>query len=132
MEKNYLDGPEMFYGATPIIFERARELRRNQTVAERLLWSCLSKKQLGVKFRRQHPVNQFIVDFYCHELKLVIEVDGGIHLSKESKEKDISRDAIMNELGIEIVRVTNDEIYDTLSQVADKLKSVIKRIKAPS
>lgn len=71
---------EMFFGASPKIFQRATELRKNMTEAERILWSALRRKQLsGKRFRRQHPIETFIVDFYCHEARLVIEVDGGIH-----------------------------------------------------
>lgn len=73
----------MFFGASPVIHKQAKELRKRETKAEKILWSFLSNHQLIVKFRRQHPVNQFIVDFYSHELKLVIEVDGEIHLKKE-------------------------------------------------
>jgi cyclase len=69
----------MFYGASKLIFQKAEELRKNMTHAELLMWGILKGNQLGVKFRRQHPVSFYIVDFYCHELKLVIEVDGSIH-----------------------------------------------------
>ena len=73
----------MFYGAKPIIFERARELRKNQTVPEKKLWTILCKKQImGMRFRRQHPINIFIADFYCHTLKLVVEIDGSDHRRK--------------------------------------------------
>lgn len=69
----------MFYGAPPYIFEKARKLRETMTPAEQILWKYLKKRQLkGCKFRRQHPLSEFIADFYCHSLKLVIEVDGGI------------------------------------------------------
>ncbi|MCS4434570.1 endonuclease domain-containing protein [Aquiflexum gelatinilyticum] len=71
----------LFYGASPEIFRRARELRKNTTPSENSLWTLLRKKQFeGYKFRRQHPVNKFIADFYCHELRLIIELDGGITL----------------------------------------------------
>ncbi|MFD0977693.1 endonuclease domain-containing protein [Salinimicrobium gaetbulicola] len=72
----------MFYGAAPIIHEQAKKLRNRETKSEKILWCLLSKRQLNVKFRRQHPISLFIVDFYCHELKLVIEADGEIHQKK--------------------------------------------------
>ncbi|MEM6502215.1 MAG: endonuclease domain-containing protein [Cyanobacteria bacterium P01_C01_bin.89] len=65
----------------PALLEKARQLRQESTSAEEILWSCLRNRQLnGMKFRRQHNLGQFIVDFYCHEARLVIEVDGLVHL----------------------------------------------------
>ncbi len=79
---------QMFYGATPLIFERANQLRKNQTESEKFLWEILKNKQmLGLRFKRQHPIDKFIADFYCHSLKLVIEVDGKIHFNPEKIEK---------------------------------------------
>lgn len=71
--------PEMFYGAKRSIFEKAKELRENMTVAEKQLWSRLNASQLNVRFKRQHPIDIFIADFYCHKFKLVVEVDGEYH-----------------------------------------------------
>lgn len=76
----------MFYNAKPHIFEKAKLLRENMTIPEQILWQQLKgKKMLNLRFRPQHPVDRFIADFYCHPIKLVIEVDGGIHKSKRSK-----------------------------------------------
>ena len=82
---------DMFYEATPLIFERAKELRHDPTRTEVILWSYLRKKPYGYKFRRQHPIGPFIADFYCHSLKLVIEVDGNIHDQKEIQQADRSK-----------------------------------------
>jgi cyclase len=82
---------QMFYGALPLIFERADGLRKNPTEEEKILWERLKAKKLGVKFRRQHPIWNYIADFYCHELKLVIEVDGSIHDVKEIRDNDAIR-----------------------------------------
>lgn len=80
----------MFYGASRNIFEKASELRNNMTEAENLLWVELKNRKIfKVKFRRQHPIDIFIVDFYCHEFKLVIEIDGEIHLEKEVAWKNL-------------------------------------------
>ena len=80
------------YADNPFIL--AKDLRKKQTEAEVLLWSKLkSRKCGGYKFRRQHPIRQYIADFYCHEQRLVIEVDGKIHLSKDQREKDLNRTA---------------------------------------
>ena len=75
--------PNMFYGASNLIFENAKLLRNRLTLSESLLWEYLSNKQLGVKFRRQHPISRYIADFYCHEVKLIIELDGSIHNQSE-------------------------------------------------
>lgn len=116
----------MFYGASPLIFENAKELRNNQTIAEHVLWSELRNKQLGgFRFKRQHPIQQFIADFYCHKLQLVIEVDGEIHNVNENKEKDKIRTQELKQLGIQVIRFTNDEVlYDT-ENVIYKIKEII-------
>jgi very-short-patch-repair endonuclease len=79
----------MHYGASKIIFQYAEILRKSMTDAEKIIWERLCKNQLQVRIRRQHPIYKYIADYYCHELKLVIEIDGGIHLTKESREYDI-------------------------------------------
>ena len=90
----------MFYNASPIIFERAKRLRENMTEAELKLWECLKeKKLLNLRFRPQHPIDIFIADFYCHPLKLIVEIDGGIHLSQTNKSYDIGREAELERWG---------------------------------
>jgi very-short-patch-repair endonuclease len=75
-----MDNRSMFYNAKPHIFEKANDLRKNLTEAEKILWFYLKKnKILGFRLKAQHPIERFIADFYCHNLKLVIEIDGGIH-----------------------------------------------------
>jgi cyclase len=115
----------MFYGATPEIFARAQGLREQETMAEKLLWSELSNKQLGIKFRRQHPINQYIVDFYSHELKIVIEVDGLIHLRDDIIEKDKLREQQIQSLDLIVIRFTNDEIFQNLKGVVERIRRVI-------
>ena len=73
----------MHYGASKVIFQKAKELRKFPTHEEEIIWGYLCRNKLGVKFRRQHPIFLYIVDFYCHSLKLVIEIDGGIHHKPE-------------------------------------------------
>ena len=74
----------MYFGAKPITFEAARILRKNMTFHEKLLWEKLKLKQIcGKRFRRQHPIDFFIVDFYCHEARLVVEIDGEIQKKPE-------------------------------------------------
>ncbi|MCX2838064.1 endonuclease domain-containing protein [Salinimicrobium sp. MT39] len=126
MESNIYD---MFYGASPIIHKQARELRGKETKAEKLLWSFLCNRQLQVKFRRQHPINQYIVDFYCHELKLVIEADGGIHDRKEQKEYDHMRNEHLQKFGITLMRFRNSEIFNTTEHVVRLIKNQVDNLR---
>lgn len=119
----------MHYGAPKEIFQIAERLRRDMTITERMVWEKISNKQLGVRIRRQHPIWKFIADFYCHELKLVIEIDGGIHLRSENKEYDISRDIVLKEFQLEILRFTNDEVMKDINLVIEKIKSTIEKLK---
>jgi very-short-patch-repair endonuclease len=117
---------EMFYGASPEIFKRASELRKNMTDAEKALWPALRKKQIqGKRFRRQHPVSKYIVDFYCHQSKLAIEVDGGIHNKTEQKEHDTGRSYELQQLGIKVIRFTNDQIFQNLNEVIKEIEKHI-------
>ena len=124
----------MHYGASKTIFQYAEELRKNMTEAEKAIWARLCKNQLGVRIRRQHPIWKYIADYYCHELKLVIEIDGGVHLLKENKEYDIGRETTLNEFGIEIMRFTNYQVineiqHDRKKDQRLKLKSTIDKEK---
>src|SRR5438876_5306064 len=88
--------------------ERSRELRRLQTLAERHAWYLLrDRRTLGLKFRRQVAIDDFIVDFYCDELKLVIEIDGDVHERDAQKSRDEARDKRLTELGYTILRFSN-------------------------
>ncbi len=121
------DDVTMFYGAKPDIFEKATILRENMTEAEKLLWGKLKNMDLfKYKFRRQHPIDIFIVDFYCHPLRFVIEIDGGYHLKSEQKEYDLGRNAELENWDLKIIRFTNDEIYTTLDEVVRKIQSEIE------
>ncbi len=115
--------PPMFYGAKPIIFERARVLRKNMTVAEKKLWNKLSRSQLGVRFKRQHPIDIFIADFYCHTYKLVVEVDGEYH--KTQLDYDEGRTAELENLGITVIRFTNDEVMSDIDRVVEEIKKIV-------
>ena len=101
----------MFFGAANSIFENAKDMRENMTEAEQKLWSRINNKQLGFRFKPQHPISRFVADFYCHKLKLIIEVDGGIHLGRTEKEYDINREAVLKRYGIKVIRFTNEEGY---------------------
>lgn len=124
--KSPLGGWGLFYGASNIIFENAKRLRNTVTDSEKLLWEHLKEKKLGVKFRRQHPISFFIADFYCHEKKLIIELDGSIHDKPESIIKDEERTKALNNFGIKVIRFKNDELYNNLNQVLDKIKEAMQ------
>tara|TARA_R110000751_G_scaffold210384_1_gene314105 strand:+ start:17098 stop:17499 length:402 start_codon:yes stop_codon:yes gene_type:complete len=116
----------MWKGASHELFDIARILRKNMTEAETKLWDNLKGNKLrGLKFRPQHPIHIFIVDFYCHQLKLVIEVDGGYHEKENQKVLDIERSDTLKELGLHIIRYTNSEILDDMEKVLDKINSEI-------
>jgi very-short-patch-repair endonuclease len=112
----------LFYGASPEIHRRARELRKQMTPAEKRLWDFLKQKSLSrFKFRRQHPIKKFIVDFYCHELKLVIELDGSIHDQVVQAEYDLGRTFELEELGLKVVRFRNEEVFDLTEEVLARI-----------
>jgi len=111
------------------LYEYGRDLRQNTTDAEKVLWQYLRKKKLdGLKFRRQHPLDKFIVDFYCNEKKLVIELDGGIHNSKEAKEYDAARTYELKEWRITVIRFRNEEVLGDVENVLKKIREFIKGI----
>ena len=122
--------PEMFYGAKRTIFQNAFELRKELTVAEKKLWTRLNKSQLGVRFKAQHPIDVFIVDFYCHKFKLVIEVDGDIHLSQ--KEYDDGRTAELERWDLRVIRFKNEEVLNDIEGVVRKIKRYINFAPSPS
>ena len=111
----------MFFGASHLIFENAKKLRKNMTHAESILWAHLKTKPNGLKFRRQHPLGIYIADFYCHKLKLVIELDGNIHDNDEIKLDDGERQKLIEEDGLTVIRFRNEEILNGIENV---LKSV--------
>ena len=105
--------------------QRAKELRREMTPAEKLLWQEVRAKKLGVRFRRQQVIAGFIVDFYCHKAALVVEVDGDIH--DLQKDEDARREKVLSEMGLRIVRFRNDEVVKELSAVVGKIKELIHK-----
>ena len=117
----------MHDGASPKIFQFARELREKMTEAEKILWEELKEKKLdGYKFRRQHPFAKFILDFYCHKAKLAIELDGGYHNDKEQKEYDKMRTSHLKEVGITEIRFKNQAVLTDLKSVLIKIRTTLK------
>ncbi len=114
----------------PDLKQRSKELRKNATFSEKLLWKHLRSCQLlGYQFMRQKPIDKYIVDFYCSALKLVIEIDGITHHDKQ--EYDQKREDKLIELGIEIIRFDGfyiiNHITETLQMIVDRIKSIEKR-----
>ena len=118
----------MFYNAKPTIFERAKLLRANMTEAELKLWSYLRNNKLGVRFKAQHPIDLFIADFYCHQVKLVVEVDGSIH--NLQADYDEGRTAEIERFGIVVIRFTNDEVIHHIDKVLISIQTTIISQKA--
>jgi len=124
---NYDEG--MWKGAPSSSFLKAKALRKNETEAEKILWERLRNNQLkGYKFRRQHPISLFIADFYCHQLKLIIEIDGEYHNLPEQIEKDLERTRILESNGLQLIRFTNEEVQENLENVIAKITSKINEI----
>ena len=116
----------MYKGAPPDSFAKAKFLRDNMTDAEKLLWEKLKDNKLkGFKFRREHPIHIYIVDFYCHKLKLIIEIDGGYHDSKEQKLLDAERSEILKFQELEIIRFANEEVLGNIEFVIRKIEEKI-------
>ncbi len=116
----------MFYGAGPMIFELAKKLRNNVTATEMILWGRLKEKFPEIKFRRQHPVSIYIADLYCHSKKIIIEIDGSIHDSIEVKRNDAIRQKNLEDLGLKVLRFTNKEIMNNITQVLDTIEKYLQ------
>jgi very-short-patch-repair endonuclease len=117
MKKDITQHP-IYFNTSIEVLGRARKLRNHTTEVEKIIWKYLRRKQIdGYKFRRQHPIGKYIADFYCHEAKLVVEVDGKIHLTEKQKEHDEKRTKYLEELGIKIVRVTNEKVIYRIDEV---------------
>src|SRR5579862_5507797 len=102
----------------------ARSYRRRSTPAEQRLWACLRDRQfVGLKFRRQHPKGGYVVDFYCADRRLLVELDGSVHHYAEQQAYDRFRDEQFGAAGITVLRVTNTEVEQSLSQVLERIKA---------
>jgi len=100
--------------------ERRQDLRKNQTPAENILWEKLRREQLGYKFRRQHSIGGYILDFCCLKRKLIIEIDGPIH--KFQKQEDAIRDKFFTDLGFIVLRFKNEEVENGPNEVISKIQ----------
>ncbi len=112
----------------PPLLERAREMRHPQTPAEATLWRALRNRNLKYKFRRQHPIGHFIIDFYCAQAKLCIEVDGASHLEPEQVKYDKARTDFLEGLGYKMIRFANNDVRYNINAVVDEIVRTIESL----
>lgn len=123
----------MYFGAKAELFTLALQMRKNPTEAEIAMWKILRNfRHTGFPFRRQHPIEFYIADFYCHNLRLVIEVDGGIHTVKEIQSHDEGRTGELERFGIKVIRFTNTQILHNSDLVVEKINATIKQLSSTS
>jgi very-short-patch-repair endonuclease len=98
-----------------VFVDRARQMRRDKTRAEERAWTQLKdRRTLGLKFHRQVPIDRYIVDFYCHEIRVIVEIDGGVHDRPGQAEWDAKKNRRLEELGYKVLRITNEEVLNHL------------------
>jgi very-short-patch-repair endonuclease len=120
----------MHHGAKPSTFRNAAYLRRHPTKAEEMLWERLRNNQIeGVHFRRQHPFDRYVPDFYAHTISLVIETDGSIHDEKSVKFSDADREHILKLFGLYILRYSNEEVYNSIDDVIEDIRLTVIELK---
>ena len=120
------------HNASAKTFENARFLKKAMTPAESLLWRNLRGSRLnGLKFRRQHPIKTYILDFYCHEKQLAIEIDGDIHNKPENRIYDEVRTKELHDLNIQVIRFSNQEVLNNISEVLKRIKEKLNRLTPP-
>ncbi len=108
------------------LYQYGRELRQSSTNTEKILWDCLRNRKFeGLKFRRQHPIDKYIVDFYCHERKLVIELDGSSHDDNATAQYDIARSHDLLGLDIRVIRFKNSEVENNIEFVLAEIRKHI-------
>ena len=115
----------MFEGANYLLFENAKNLRKNMTVAETVLWMHIKAGIDGLKFRRQHPIGLYIADFYCHRAKLIVEVDGSIHDLIEVSKEDKIRQQELESWGYKVIKFSNEQVLKEIEIVLETIKQTI-------
>ncbi|RFS36119.1 endonuclease domain-containing protein [Acinetobacter sp. SWAC5] len=117
----------------PQLLMFAKSMRHTATDAEQLMWQLLrAKRFMNLKFRRQHVIKPYIVDFYCHEIGLVIELDGSQHNTEDGKEYDAERTKFLEALGLTVVRYWNHDVLERTDVVLEHLWSVCTELKNTS
>src|SRR5674476_190639 len=124
---------DIYFGAKPELFRMSEMMRKNPTEAEKVLWKYLKKfRSTGYIFRRQHPIDFYIADFYCHQLKLDIEVDGEIHETDVAREHDDGRTGHLEHFGIKVIRFTNEEILGNKELVIRQIRKYLDESASPA
>ena len=119
----------LHYGASTDLIDLSKKLRKNMTPSEKVIWHELRNNHLrGYKFRRQHAISLYIVDFFCLEIELVVEIDGGIHECEKIKEKDVNRKAELERLGLKVIRFGNEEVMNDIEGVIIKTEQTLKSL----
>ncbi len=113
----------------PNLIIHAKSLRKNMTFGEISLWREIKGKKMGVRFSRQIPIHQYIVDFYCKDLQLAIEVDGSVHFKEGQQEKDKHRQNRLESLGVRFIRLSDLDVKNNLNWVLEEIKNEIKNIR---
>ncbi|HEV2492081.1 MAG TPA: endonuclease domain-containing protein [Terriglobia bacterium] len=101
---------------------RLRELRRQQTAAEKLAWHLLRDRRAGLKFRRQFPIGNYVVDFYCFEARLAVELDGSAHAQPSQEKRDRDKDAYLKSIGIRVLRLPNGLVTENPEEFVRKIR----------
>jgi acetylglutamate kinase len=120
----------MFYGANSWVFQKAEELRNRMTPAEEILWNAIHINEWRLKFRRQHPIANWVVDFYSHPIKLVIEIDGDVHSNEEVKKNDEERQMYLHKMGLTVLRFKNEELFTNKKAVLKKISETIVKLQS--
>jgi very-short-patch-repair endonuclease len=118
---NSLPKPAKSHRILPAILQRSRDFRHPLTPAEAKVWQAVRNRQIGFKFRRQHPIGRFIADFYCAEAQLVIEIDGDVHAQPDQSAYDEARTASLNERGYSVLRIKAREVEEDLGAVVQAI-----------
>jgi very-short-patch-repair endonuclease len=118
----------IYFGAKPELLRLAGDLRKNMTRAETALWDKLrNRKVMGFRFRRQHPIHKIIVDFFCYEASLVVEIDGSVHETSYQKERDVERTNVLQQFGLKELRFKNEEVLDNIDSVLDRIQQELRK-----
>ena len=118
-------GDNMYYGASHLIMKKAEVLRLNTTPAETAMWDYLKRNDWNLKFRRQHAIEKYVADFYCHSIKLVIELDGSVHNNEDIKINDAAREMRIKEFGITVLRFPNEAVFKNLPQIIKEIGETV-------
>jgi very-short-patch-repair endonuclease len=109
--------------------QRVRELRHQQTEAEKAAWHLLRDRRVGLKFRRQYPIENYVVDFYCSELRLAVELDGGVHSQPSQMKKDAAKDAFPGKVGVRVLRLPNGLVTEDRDGFVRKVRDAAEAVR---